>query len=110
MPEVIEEVSLDLHTGVDALHGNANSSGIYMVELARLMRRWVLKQQISQLSQKIMMMLVMVFDTLISILLNMHLRSDMESSTQFAIALLGSPDRRCCGRSIGQASLMISRL
>ena len=110
MPEVIEEVSLDLHTGVDALHGNANSSGIYMVELARLMRRWVLKQQDSQLSQESMMSLVMVFDILISILLNTHLHSGIESSAQLATALLGCPDRRCCGRSMGQALLMISRL
>ena len=50
MPEVVDEVSLELHDGVGAPHGNANSSGIYMVELARLMRRWVLKQQDSQLS------------------------------------------------------------
>ena len=78
MPEVVDEVLLEFHDGVGAPHGNANSSGIYMVELARLMRRWVLKQHNSHLSQKSMTSLVMVFDTLISILLNMHMWSDIE--------------------------------
>jgi hypothetical protein len=39
MPEVADVVSLELHDGVGAPYGNANSSGIYMVEVGRLMRR-----------------------------------------------------------------------
>ena len=110
MPEVADEVSLELHDGVGAPHGNANSSGVYMVEVVRLMRRWVLKQREPHLSQQSMTSLVMVFDILISILLNMHMRSDIESSAQLATALLSSPDRRCCGRSMGRALLMITKL
>ena len=51
-----------------------------------------------------------MFDVVLSILRNMHSQSDIESSTELASALLDDDNKRCCGRSMGTALLMITKL
>ena len=78
--------------------------------VARMLRRWVLIQPRREICDEDKMDLVHVFDVLLSILENMHSRSDIESSTELASALLADDYKRCCGRSMGTALLMITRL
>ena len=78
--------------------------------VARMLRRWVLIQPRREICDEDKMDLVHVFDVLLSILENMHSRSDIESSTGLASALLADDNKRCCGRSMGTALLMITRL
>ena len=75
-----------------------------------MLRRWVLVQPSREICDEDKMDLVHVFDVLLSILENMHSRSDIESSTELASALLADDRKRCCGRSMGTALLMITRL